>query len=46
MSSLEPVMKSRSLKDGSTWYIALRGRTGRDEHVDSFQSETKIPVGD
>jgi hypothetical protein len=42
MSSLKPVMKPRSLKDGSAWYIELRWPDGHVEHIDSFQSETEI----
>jgi hypothetical protein len=42
MSGLRPVMKPRSLSDGSAWYIELSWPDGRVEHIDSFQSEAEI----
>jgi hypothetical protein len=42
MGSPKPVMRSRSLKDGSAWYIELTWPDGRVEHIDSFQSEEEI----
>lgn len=42
MSGLKPVMKPRSLKDGSAWFIELTWPDGRVEHIDSFQSEAEI----
>ena len=40
--SSKPVMKPRSLKDGSAWYIELTWPDGQVEHIDSFQSESEI----